>query len=109
MEKSTLSVSQKHPIILHRSDRLSKLICIQLHVDNIHISLTTLLAILSLQFHVIGVKHLVKSVSRACVLCRKAYAQTSTQLMGQLPTIRVVPTSSFHHTGADFAGPIMVK
>ena len=29
--------------------------------------------------------------------------------MGQLPTNRVVPTSPFHHTGADFAGPIKVK
>ena len=29
--------------------------------------------------------------------------------MGQLPFSRVTPSSPFHHTGADFASPIMVK
>ena len=29
--------------------------------------------------------------------------------MGQLPPSRVILTSRFHHTGADFAGPKMVK
>ena len=29
--------------------------------------------------------------------------------MGQQPASRVTPTSPFHRTGADFAGPIMVK
>ncbi len=109
LENSFLTVSQKHPIILHRSDRLSKLICVQLHVDNLHVGPSALLAILSLRFHVIGVKHLAKSVSRACVRCRKTYSRTTTQLMGQLPATRVTPTSPFHHTGADFAGPIMIK
>ncbi len=109
LEKSDLVVRQKHPIILHRADSLMKLICEQLHVDNFHVGPTALLAILSLQFHVIGAKHLTKSISRSCVRCRRAYARTSTQLMGQLPSSRVTPSSPFHHTGADFAGPIMVK
>ncbi len=29
--------------------------------------------------------------------------------MGQLPVSRVTPTSAFHHTGAYFTGPLMVK
>ena len=29
--------------------------------------------------------------------------------MSQLPASRVTPASPFHHTGADFAGPIMIK
>ncbi len=32
LEKSDLVVRQKHPIILHRADSLTKLICEQLHV-----------------------------------------------------------------------------
>lgn len=78
-------------------------------MDNLHVGPTALHALASLQFHIIGVKHLTKSVSRACVRCRKAYAWTSTQLMGQLPASWVIPTSPFHHTGAGFTGPIMVK
>ena len=61
------------------------------------------------QFHVIGVKYLAKSISQSCVRCRKVYAQTNKQLMGQLPASRVTPTAPFQHTGADFAVPILVK
>ena len=100
LEKSALAVRQKHPVILHRTDNLPKLICTQLHVDNFHVGPTALLALISLQFHIIGVKHLAKSVSRACVRCRKVYARTYTQLMGQLPASRVTPASPFHHTGS---------
>ena len=109
LEKSALAVGQKHPIILHRTDHLPKLICTQLHIDNLHVGPTALLALLSLQYHIIGVKYLSKTVSRSCVRCKNVYARTYTQLMGQLPPSRVVPTSPFHHTGADFTGPIMVK
>ena len=104
-----LTSGQKHPIILHRTDRLAKLICTQLHVDNLHVGPTALLALMTLQFHVIGAKYLAKSISRSCVHCRKVYAQTNKQFMGQLPASRVTPIAPFQHTGADFAGPILVK
>ena len=78
-------------------------------MDNLHVDPRALLAILSLQFHVIGAKHLTKSISQSCVHCRRVYARTATQLMGQLPFSRVTPSSPFHHIGAEFAGPIMVK
>jgi len=100
LEKSALSVSQKHPVILHQSDRLSKLICGQLHVDNLHVGPTALLAVLSLQFH-LG-SNIWQRVFRGVVSAAGRPIQwTSTQLMGQLPAIRVTLTSPFHHTGAD--------
>ena len=37
LEKSALAAGQKHPIILHRTDHLPKLICTQLHIDNLHV------------------------------------------------------------------------
>ena len=74
-----------------------------------HVGPQALLAILSLQYHIVGFKHLVKGISNSCVPCKKTYAKTSSQLMGQLPVSRVTPTSPFYHTGADFAGPLMVK
>ena len=64
---------------------------------------------MTLQFHVIRVKYLAKSISRSCVRCRKVYAQTNKQLMGQLPANRVTPTAPFQHTGTNFAGPVLVK
>ena len=69
LEKSALTSGQKHPIILYRTDRLARLISTQLHVDNLHVGPTALLALMTLQFHVIGTKYLVKSISRSCVRC----------------------------------------
>jgi len=45
LEKSALTVRQKHPIILHRTDHLSKLICTQLHIDNLPVGHTAWLAL----------------------------------------------------------------
>ena len=107
--QSALTVRQMHPIILHHMDHLPKLIGRQLHVDNLHVGPTALLAIISLQYHIVGAKNLTKSVSRTCIRCKKVYARTCMQQIGQLPANRVTPSFPFNHTGADFAGPIMVK
>ena len=109
LENAELTLEQKHPIILHHSDRLPKLIARQVHVSNMHVGPRALLAILSLQYHIVGFKQLVKGISNRCVSCQKAYARTNSQVLGQLLASRVTPTSPFHHTGADFAGPLMVK
>ena len=98
LEKSALTAGQKHPVILHHSDCIPKLICTQLHVDYLHIGPTALLALMSLRFNIVGFKHLTKGVSRAYVHCRKVYAKTTTQPMGQLPASLVTPSSPFHHT-----------
>ena len=109
LEKAALTSDQKHPVILHYSDHLTKLICRQAHLDHLHVGHRALLGILSLQFHIVGAKQLTKGISRACVRCRKTYARTATQVMGQLPASRVIPISPFHHTGADYMGPLKIK
>ncbi len=98
LENSELTQDQKHPIILHHSDRLSKLLARQAHVSNMHAGPQALFAILSLGYHIIGFKNLVKGISNQCVSCKKAYAKTNSQVMGQLPVNRVTLTSAFHHT-----------
>ena len=109
LEKAALTSVQKHPVILHHSDHLTKLICRQAHFNHLHTGPSTLLGFLSLQYHIVGAKQLTKEISRACVRCRKAYAKTATQVMGQLPSCHIILSSPFHHTGADFAGPLKVK
>ena len=62
------------------------------------------MGLLSLEYHIMGAKHLVKEVSKTCVTCQKSYARTTDQLMGQLPPSRATPAPAFTSTGADFAG-----
>ena len=104
--KADITATQKHPDILHRVDNL---LCKNVHQSNLHVGPTTLLSLLCLRYHIIGVKQLVKDVSKKCVTCQKAYARTTAQLMGQLPSSWVTPAPPFTHTGADFAGPFLLK
>ena len=54
---------------LHRVDNLSKLLCKNVYQSNLHVGPTTLLSLLCLRYHIIGMKQLVKDVSKKCVTC----------------------------------------
>ncbi len=68
-----------------------------------------MLAILSETYHIIGLKSLLKQVSRSCVICQKTYARATGQMMGQLPVEWVNPAPPFTHVGVDYAGPFYIK
>ena len=109
LRRIELSSEQRHPVILHRADRLTNLIARQAHNSNMHVGPTGLMGILSIRYHVVGAKALVKSISKDCVTCQRNYARTTDQLMGQLPPCRVKPAPPFSATGADFAGPFTLR
>ena len=50
-----------------------------------------------------------QAISQSCVTCRKVYALTTEQLMGQIPPTRLTVAPAFTHVGADFAGPFIVN
>ena len=51
---SSLSQSQKHPIILHAKDRLTSLLVLSKHLSLLHSGPTLLLSILGSTYHIIG-------------------------------------------------------
>ena len=104
-----ITPEQNHPIILHRKDALTLLLCRRAHLKNMHVGPTGLMGILSLEYHIIGTKALVKAVSKACVICQCHYAKTTEQIMGQLPPSRANPAPPFTTTDADFAGPFTLR
>lgn len=44
-----------------------------------------------------------------CAVYIRYKAETSEQLMGQLPVTRVISSHPFYHTGVAYAGPIQIK
>ena len=68
-----------------------------------------MLSILAETYFIRGIKKVIKSVCHSCVVCKRAYAKTSQQLMGQLPADRVRPAPPFQVIGLDFAGPFLCK
>ena len=51
----------------------------------------------------------VRSVTCACVTCRRAAARHQEQLIGQLPAARVMPDLIFNRISVDYAGPLQLK
>lgn len=61
---------------------------------------------IGLRFCIIGLRRIVRSIIRACVICRRHNSKTSCQIQGQLPPKRVNPGAVFERVGVDYAGPI---
>ena len=106
---SKLSYTKMHPIILHGSHPITKLIIEGEHSRLMHAGPTLLMASLSRRFHVIGFRKAVRSVTRQCVTCRCHSVRPSNQLLGQLPAEGVTPESVFTKVGVDYAGPFQIK
>ncbi len=108
-EHSSLPYSRRHPMILPGSHALTKLIIQTEHLRLLHAGPTLVAAMLSYRFHILGSRRTIRSVTRACVVCRRVSAKPKPQMLGQLPADRLKPGSVFERTGVDYAGPVMVK
>ena len=109
LSNSSLSRSQQHPIIADGRDPLILKLFTHLHVSLCHCGPSLLMCASGSRLHVLGARRLSRSPCSRCTICRKNCPKLQTQLMGELPSYRVTPTSPFSHTGMDFAGPITLK
>ena len=61
----------KHPIILAGKHPLTRLIIRTEHLRLLHAGPTLLASSLSRQYHIVGGRNIVRSITRACVTCRR--------------------------------------
>lgn len=106
---SALPYSRMHPIIIHGKHPLTKLIIRSEHLRLLHAGPTLVCSALTRRFHVIGMRKIVRSITRECVTCRRQTTRPQPQMLGQLPIERVTPGSVFEKVGVDYAGPLQVK
>ena len=109
LSHSKLCYSKMHPIILHAAHPVTKVIVETEHLRLMHAGPTLLSSSLSRQFHIIGLRKIVRSVTRQCVTCKRQCVKPTDQLLGQLPAERVTPASTFDKVGVDYAGPFQIK
>lgn len=67
-----------------------------------------MLSYLRSRYWIIRAQNAVKSCIHKCLICAKIRAKSKTQIMGDLPKVRVNPARPFLHTGVDFAGPFNI-
>ncbi|KAF6025536.1 hypothetical protein EB796_016159 [Bugula neritina] len=105
-----LSYEEKHPIILPRDAHVTSLIVRHYHNSIYHLGRTsTLSAIRTAGYWVVGATRLVKSMLSKCVTCNRLRGKPITQIMSMLPTERLNPTPPFTNIGIDCFGPFTVK
>ena len=108
-QNSNRAYSTQHPIILHSRHPITRLIICSEHLRLLHAGPTLLSCSLNRHFHIIGGRKIIRSVTRACVTCRRHAAKRQSQMMGQVPTERVTPDLVFDRVGVDYAGPLQLK
>ena len=109
ISNSELSYNNTHPLVLHGKHLITKLIIRCEHRRLLHAGPSLLCSSISLRFHIINLRKTVRSITRACVSCKRQIGKPSFQLQGQLPQERVTPGFIFEKVGVDYAGPFNIK
>ena len=109
LHNSKLPYNHIHPIILHGDHPITKLIVRSEHLRMLHAGPTLLSTTVSLQFHIIGCRRLIRSITRSCITCRRLTVRPQHQLMGRLPMERVTPGNVFEQVGVDYSGPVLYQ
>ena len=107
--QSILPYDAKHPVILNPKSALTKLIVKQKHAECRHAGTNYVLAILRQDYWIVKGRELVKKVRSECEDCKRAWVKPMTQVMCELPSMRVVPCAPFEKISLDIFGPIDVK
>ncbi|GBN70470.1 hypothetical protein AVEN_185326-1 [Araneus ventricosus] len=109
LEYSNLTDNQKHPIILPKSHRLTKLIFVYFHLKDLHVGPQGLLCAVRQKFWPIHGRNLSRKIVNDCITCFRNKPVVANQIMGNLPAERITPTFPFNVCGVDFIGPLLVK
>lgn len=109
LRRADMRYSQRHPIILPRQSRLTRLITHHAHHQTLHGNVQIMLNVIRLQYWIIGARSAVKQTIRECVVCVRMQAKIVNPFMSDLPAIRVNPSYPFMHTAIDYAGPTLLR
>ena len=104
--KTSLTLGQKHQVIIPKGHRIGKLIVHDYH-NATHVGTKWLLSLILNKYWIVRVENYIKYVKRSCVLCRRLYASPEQQYMADLPLERCLSGNPpFSFVGADIFGPL---
>ena len=97
--------NQQNLILLPYRHQFSRLLAEHEHVKGGHLGVAAL--VVRLNYWVINVFNMMKSIRFKCVVCRRScYVDKK---MADLPLDRLMPTPPFHNTGIYYFGPFNIK
>lgn len=110
LQNSEFNHNKKHPIIIPYGCHLMELIISDAHIKTMHGGNPLTLCQTRHKFWIISAKRAVKKMLNKCVICHRFKAKNSSQLMGNLPSVRTkIVEKAFTNTGTDLCGPIYLR
>jgi len=109
LQRSDVTFSRKHPILLPSRHRLTDCIIRETHEKHHHAGIQTTLYILRQKFWLTDGRNQVRKVVHSCIRCFRFNANSVEYKMGNLPPARLRETIPFSNTGIDFCGPFYIK
>ncbi|XP_063390141.1 uncharacterized protein LOC134675762 [Cydia fagiglandana] len=109
LKHAELSMDQKHPVIITKNNVLLPVLLDDAHKNTLHGGPHLMTPYLRSKYWIIKGGSSIKQFYKKCITCARYNAKTNTQLMGNLPEVRVKPSRPFLISGVDFAGPITCR
>ncbi|XP_011687096.1 PREDICTED: uncharacterized protein LOC105449538 [Wasmannia auropunctata] len=109
LQMSSLSFTQKHPVLIPNRHYLSDCIIREIHEKHHHAGIQHTLYFLRQNFWLSDSRNQVRKIIRKCVRCFRFDASAVEYKMGNLPPARVREAMPFSHTGIDYCGPFYIK
>lgn len=109
LHHSQLPTDAKHPVLLPKAHRITKLLLEHEHRVNLHPGVSSLYVIVRQRFWIFGARNLIRKITHDCLPCFRQRHHTSHQQMANLPSVRITQALPFVNTGCDYAGPILLK
>ena len=109
IDQAVVSYETRHPALLPGDHWISMLITRHAHEYG-HSGVAATAAKIRTKYWILKGTKLSKSVKFKCGFCKEMAHKTETQLMANLPALRLAPcTPPFYHTACDYFGPYKVK
>ena len=110
LNMSSMTFSQRHPIILPSDHHVTQLIIEDHHRKVGHCGMASTWTSLRQSFWILRGAVTVRKVLGKCILCQRRNSRPGSQIMSDLPVERLTPDKPpFHYTGVDFFGPFAVQ
>ena len=101
---------EKHPILLSSRSIIAQRFVEYCHITSPHQGKgLTMNKVRSQGVYVLGLRRLVDSLIKSCVMCKRLRGTQASQLMGELPAERVTESCAFDHCGIDVFGPFYIS
>ena len=95
LQRSTLSLEEKHPIILPNQHPVTELLVLMYHEREGHMGCSQVLTAMYKQYWILNGRSAVNNILKSCVKCRFWKTSPNQQQMGNFPADRVTTSTPF--------------